>query len=183
MNQYAARVRELWARHAPDRLAAVENPEEFFSDLGLQIQGQVSDLAARLELNPAWMLEMARSSGQTYLQDVSRRMTARRVAEEVVMDQQLAWVHDPGLPLAQAREEWEQTRPADENLIAWAERAQDAPYPMFSTAELEDKAQEWAVPVEFLEGLLAAEIPRQYLEANQAVLEESATIRFLREVR
>ena len=109
-------------------------------------------------------------------------MTARRIAEEVVMNQ-LAWVHNPSLPLDQAREEWEQTRPADENLIAWAERAQDSPYPTFSTAELEDKATEWALPTEFLEELLAAEVPRQYMEANAEVLAEAATIRFLREVR
>lgn len=182
MNQYATRVRELWARHAPNQLAELEDPEKFFTTLGMEIQGQVADLAARLERNPAWMLEKTPSSGQTYLQDVSRRMTARRVAQEVVMSQQLAWIHDPSLPLAQAREEWEQTRPADENLITWAQRAQDAPYPMFSTAELEDKATEWALPVQFLEGLLEAEIPRDYLEANRAVLEEAATIRFLREV-
>ncbi|MFT4082110.1 MAG: hypothetical protein QM638_05960 [Nocardioides sp.] len=182
MNKYAARAREHWEKHAPRRLANLENPEAFFTDLGLEIQGQVSDLAYRLERNPALMLELTRSSEQTYLQDVARRTTARRIAEEVVMNQ-LAWVSDPSLPLGQAREEWEQTRPSDENLVAWAERMQDSPYPVHSTVELEDKAREWAVPMEFLEGLVAAEIPRQYMEANRALLEEAATIRFLREVR
>lgn len=182
MNQYGMRLREQWARRAPARLAALEDPEGFFTDLGAQIAAEVSDLAGRLENSPALMVEMRRSSGQTYLQDISRRMTARKIAEEVVMNQQLGWLGDPSLPLDQAREEWEQTRSADENLIAWAERAQDSPYPMFSTAELEDKASQWAVPVEFLNGLLAAEIPRQYLEANRELLAEAATIRFLREV-
>jgi hypothetical protein len=182
MNRYGARVREHWTKHAPNRLADLENPEQFFTDLGAEIQGQVSDLAAKLENNPAWMLEMGRSSAQTYLQDVARRTTARRIAEEVVMNQ-LAWISDPSLPLDQAREEWEQTRPSDENLVTWAERMQDAPDLMPSTVELEDKAKEWAVPVEFLEGLVEAEIPRQYLESNRALLAEAATIRFLREVR
>ncbi|GAB3764853.1 hypothetical protein [Microlunatus parietis] len=182
MNQYGARALEHWRRYAPDRVAELESPEAFFTDLGAEIAGQVSELAARLENNPALMLEMTRSSEQTYLHDAARRMTARRIAEEVVMNQ-LAWVHDPSLPLEQAREEWEQTRPADENLIVWAERTQDAPYPVHSSAELEEKATEWALPVEFLEGLLAAEIPRQYMEAHADVLAEAATIRFLREVR
>lgn len=182
MNRYGARVREHWARYAPERLSALKNPEEFFTNLGLEIQGQVSDLAARLENEPAWALEMAPSSGQTYLQDISRRMTARRIAEEVVMNQHLVWVHGPSLPLDQAREEWEQARPSDENLIAWAERAQDSPYATFSTAELEEKAKEWALPVTFLQELLEAEIPREYMEAHQEVLTEAATIRFLRDV-
>lgn len=182
MNQYGARALEHWTRYAPDLVAALEDRKAFFTDLGAEIAGQVSDLAARLEASPALLLEMTRSSEQNYVKDVARRMTARRIAEEVVMNQ-LAWVHDPSLPLDQAREEWEQTRPSDENLIAWAERAQDSPYPMFSTAELEDKATEWALPVGFLEDLLAAEIPRQYLEAHAEMLAEAATIRFLREVR
>lgn len=65
---------------------------------------------------------------------------------------QLAWISDPSLPLDQAREEWGQTRPSDENLVTWAERMQDAPDLMPSTVELEDKAKEWAVPVEVLRG-------------------------------
>lgn len=181
MNRYGARVREQWAKHAPNRLAELEDPERFFTDLGAEIQGQVSDLAAKLEDNQSLMLETGRSSEQTYLQDMARRATARRIAE-VVMNQ-LAWISDPSLPLDQAREEWEQTRPSDENLVTWAERMQDASDLMPSTAELEDKAKEWAVPVEFLEGLVEAEIPRQYLESNRPLLAEAATIRFLREVR
>jgi hypothetical protein len=39
---------------------------------------------------------------------------------------QLAWVAHSELPLTEAREEWEQTRASDENLITWAERIQDA---------------------------------------------------------
>ena len=98
-------------------------------------------------------------------------------------DRQLTWIHDPALPIEQAREEWDQTRPMDEALIAWAERMQDSPYPVYSTAELEDKAEEWAVPLRFLEELIEAEIPEQYARANQAVLAEAANIRFLREVQ
>lgn len=43
-------------------------------------------------------------------------------------------------------------------------------------------AKDWAIPVEFLEGLVANEPPREYLRANKAVLDEAATIRFLREL-
>ena len=97
--------------------------------------------------------------------------------------QQLVWTTDPELPLDEAREEWDQTRPSDENLILWADRMQDSPYPTMSTAEIEQMAVDWALPVEFLHALLQADSPRTYLEQHRAVLRESATLRFLREVR
>ena len=120
--------------------------------------------------------------GETYLQKVARLMTARRTAEEVVMAQ-LAWINDPELPLSQAREDWEQTRPSDENLISWAERMQDCPDSMPSSVELEELAKKWALSIEFLLELVATEPPREYMRANQAALAEAATIRFYRELR
>lgn len=173
MNKYATAARAHWERTAPSRLKALENPEEFFTNLGLQVEAQVSDLAA--------MLAGTRSSEQNYLQEVARLVTARRIAEEVVMAQ-LVWIGDPELTLEQAREEWEQTRPSDENLVTWAERMQDSPDLMPSTVELEQMANDWAVPVSFLEELVASEPPRDCLRENQALLQEAATIRFLREL-
>lgn len=184
MNRYGVRFREAWTVRAPEHLAMLTDPVGFFTALGLEVQGQVSDLAARLEADPAvWGLSTTPFSEQTYVQQVSRRQTAVRMAEEVVMSQQLAWIPDPSLSLPEAREEWEQTRPADENLIVWAERMQDSPYPVHSTVELEQKAKVWAVPLWFLEGLTAAEIPRQYAREHQEVLAEAANVRFLRQVR
>ena len=72
---------------------------------------------------------------------------------------ELVWIKDPELPLDQAREEWEQTRPSDENLITWAERIQDHPDSMPSTAELEDMARTWALSVNFLLELAGSEPP------------------------
>lgn len=181
MNKYGTRALEHWRAHAPQRLARIENPARFFTDLGLEAQGQITELAQQIESSPALMLATTGSSRETYLQEVARRTTALRIADEVVMNQ-LAWTHDPALPLAEAREEWNQTTPNDENLIMWAERMQDAPDLLPSTVDLEQKAKDWAVPVWFLEGLVEAEIPRRYLEAHQSLLAEAATIRFLREV-
>ena len=172
--KYAALARKHWEQHAPTRLRALENPEEFFTNLGMEVEQHVSQAAL--------ILAGADRTRETYLEKVARLSTARRIAEEVVMAQ-MVWIVDPELPLDQAREEWEQTRPSDENLISWAERMQDSPDLMPSTVELEQMAQEWAVPVEFLENLVATEPPREYLRENQAVLKEAATIRFLRELR
>ncbi|MGN6035886.1 hypothetical protein ACP6NG_10920 [Brevibacterium casei] len=181
MNKYGLRAMQHWKTHAPKRFQSLADPIGFFTDLGTEAQAQVSDLARRIETTPALMLAKPRSSEENYLQEVSRRMTALRIAEEVVM-QQLAWISDPSLPLDEARQEWNQTSANDENLIMWAERMQDAPDLMPSTVDLEQKAKDWAVPPWFLEGLVEAEIPRQYMDEHQSLLEEAATIRFLREV-
>ena len=176
MNRYATMAMQHWERHAPSLVAGLPDPTRFFSDLGAEVEAQVNDLAVRI----ASLRQPC--STEPYLEKVSRFQTARRTAEEVVMAE-LVWIKDPELPLPEAREEWEQTRPADENLIAWAERIQDYPASMPATEELEEMAQTWALSVEFLEELVATEPPRDYMLANQPALAEAANIRFWRELR
>jgi hypothetical protein len=49
MNRYGALAREHWEKYAPSRVAALEDPEEFFAQMGEQIQGQVDSLSSQLE--------------------------------------------------------------------------------------------------------------------------------------
>src|SRR5699024_8386510 len=158
--------------HAPERYKLIENPTRFFTEMGLEAQGQITELARQIETNRPLLLAETPSSRETYTKDVAHRMTALRIAEEVVM-QQLAWVRDPRRPLDEARQECNQATPNDENLIMWAERMQDAPDLMPSTVDLEQKAKDWALPTWFLEGLVEAEIPRLYLEEHQSLLAEA----------
>ena len=174
MNKYGMQALNQWRQQRPSRLTALPDPGDYFTRLGLLIQAQVTDVALRLAGPDV--------PAETYLHKAARLTTARKVAEEVVMAN-LVWTGDPELPLDQAREEWVQTRPSDENLIAWAERIQDYPDSMPSSAELDEIAEKWAVSLDFLLGLLATEPPREYLLAHQAEFQEATTIRFLREVR
>lgn len=178
MNRYGTIAKNHWDRHAPSRVAALPHAGRFFTVLGAEVQAQIDDLAMGL----AAMTTTEPCSAESYLEKVARLQTARRTAEEVVMAE-LVWIKDPELPLDEAREEWEQTRPADENLIVWAERIQNFPDSMPSTDELEQMAQTWALSVEFLEELAATEPPREYMRANQPALAEAANIRFWRELR
>jgi hypothetical protein len=173
MNKYGTLAREHWTRWAPNRLAALPNPETFFNDLGLQVQAEVSELAS--------ILAGTDDPRETYLEKVARLTSARRQAEEVVMAQ-LVWIADPELPLDQAREEFEQTTASWENLISWAERVQDSPDLMPSSADLEEKAKTWALTAEFLLDLVASDSARDFLTSNQAVLDEAMTLRFAREL-
>lgn len=173
VNRYGRMAERQWTAVAPLRVATLPDPVRFFSELGETLQAEVSDLAATLAgPDPV---------GESYLAKVARLRTATREAEEIVM-RQLMWAGDPGLPLEQAREEWDQTSPSDEYLARWAERMQDSPDLLPATDELEAMAAEWAVPVEFLHQLVAAHSPWNYLRDHAALRSESATIRFLREI-
>lgn len=174
MNQYGMKAQRHWNQHAPSRVEALPNPTEFFTELGLLVESQVIELALRLAGTD--------SSRETYLQKIARLQSARVQAEEVVMAQ-LVWVTAPEMPLDEAREEWESTRPSDENLISWAQRMQDSPDLMPSTVELEQMALDWALSVEFLEELVKSEPPREHMIRNKATLTEAATVRFMRELR
>jgi hypothetical protein len=173
MNHYGVIAQRHWESYAPSPVAGLPDPTRFFTELGLEVQAQVDTLTASLAGLDC--------TEETYLEKVARLQSARRTAEEIVMAE-LVWIKDPELALDQAREEWEQTRPSDENLISWAERIQDHPDSMPSTAELEDMARTWALSLNFLSELAGSEPPREYMQANQAALSEAASIRFLREL-
>lgn len=173
MNQYGRQAMQFWADRIPDRLAALPDPEQYFQSLGDEIENQVIDLSMQLQGQDP--------SGEEYLGKVGRLMNARRRAEEIVMAQ-LVWEQDPVLPLAAAREEWEQTTASEEALISWAERIQDRPDPRAAVDELDEMSDRWAVSVRFLEDLVATEPPREHMLLNRSLLDEAKTIRFLREI-
>lgn len=174
MNRYGVLAMRHWEQHAPSRVRVMTDRVGFFTDLGVQVQAAVVDLAQSLATSAP--------TQETYLETLGRLRMARMQAEEIVL-RELVWINSPELPLDQAREEWEQTRTSDEWLAGWAARIQDAPETEPATVELEQLAKDWAVPVEFLEELLAAESPYQFLRDNQAAMAEAANVRFLRELR
>jgi hypothetical protein len=170
MNQYGLIARDHWIKVAPARYAALPNPEEYFEDLGEQVQGQVDDLSQTIAgPDPA---------GEAYLEKVGRLTMAKRQAEEIVLAD-LVWV-TPELSAGEEREEWEATRPMDAGLARWADSVQDSLEGTTSTYEEELAAEEWAVPVSFIEELLASEIPARFLSENAETMKRAADIRYLR---
>lgn len=51
MNKYGAQAMRHWKTHAPERYRLIEKPTRFFTELGLEAQGQISELARRIETN------------------------------------------------------------------------------------------------------------------------------------
>lgn len=183
MTHYAHRIMEHWERYAPNHMKTLlssEEAETLFSEIGAEMLGEVSSLSE--DMARVMLAEMPEAR-EDYLTRVALLTTARKIAEEIAMTHQLAWLPDPSLDLAEARQEWEDTRPMDDGLMMIVDRIQDSPYPIYSTEELEEIAKEWAIPMWFFEGLIAAEIPYRYLAEHQGIMEEAANIRFLREVQ
>jgi hypothetical protein len=173
VNHYGQMAMRWWQTHLPQQLAELDNPQEFFTNLGLEIAAEVTDLASLLA--PAHLVR------EDYLAEVARLASARKIAEEVMMNQ-LVWQTEPGLPLREARAEWASTTDSWEGLIVWADRYwinDETP----STVEIEDTATLWAVPTEFVEQMLESNPPRAYFDSHPEIIAEATAIRFLREVR
>ncbi len=83
MNRYGMLAREHWTKHAPSRVAQLENPDEYFESLGEQVAERVETLAR--------LLEDEHSPSPDYLNQVGRLNAIRRQAEEVALND-LVWL-------------------------------------------------------------------------------------------
>lgn len=77
MNSYGTRAMAYWRDHRPLAMGQIEDPTEFFSTLGRQIQAQVDELRTQMEGRD--------TPGEGYLDKVGRLNAARALAEEMVM--------------------------------------------------------------------------------------------------
>lgn len=81
MNSYGRHAMEAWKTIVPEEYNRLENPTEFFTQLGEEAADQV----ARLQIE----LAGPDSPGETYLQKVGRLNAARSQAEEIVREETL----------------------------------------------------------------------------------------------
>lgn len=77
MNRYGRQAMRHWQEFDPDRYAAIEDPEAFFTDLGEEVMQQI-EIRARA-------LEGTDRVGETYLDKVGRLQMARFTAESEVL--------------------------------------------------------------------------------------------------
>jgi hypothetical protein len=81
-------ARRHWARWLPNRLAAIENPEEFFTGLGNQAEEKITALA--------WELAGDDPPGEPYLAKAGRLGEARHRAEQIVLNEMILLPPAPG---------------------------------------------------------------------------------------
>ena len=88
MNYYGEMASRHWARWLPNRYAAIEDPDSFFSDLGNQAEARIDALADELAGDD--------QPGEGYLGKVGRLGQARRQAEEIVLPEMILPEPEPG---------------------------------------------------------------------------------------
>ncbi|AOY74236.1 hypothetical protein ARZXY2_4737 (plasmid) [Arthrobacter sp. ZXY-2] len=76
MNKYGRQAQEAWKAASPTQYSQIQNPEEFFTNLGEQAEEQVDELQIKLA-GPD-------PQGEGYLEKVGRLNAARGQAEEIV---------------------------------------------------------------------------------------------------
>ncbi|MBD8104735.1 hypothetical protein [Plantibacter sp. CFBP 8775] len=166
MSKFEEQAREYWAAAAPERFAALEDPDEFFRDLGAQIDTRVMELSE--------VLEQQLPKNEPYLDRVASLQGVRHQAEEIAFAELAAIESETD----HGREEWDSAvRAVDDALEDWAWRAQEHP-PL--TVEVEDQAAEWMLPVTFIEQLIAAPSPTAFLADHATEMQASADRRYQR---
>ncbi|MDF1480332.1 hypothetical protein PYV02_14700 [Leifsonia sp. H3M29-4] len=169
MNKYGLQIRDRWTRTAPSSLAAIEDQQSFFSELGDQVLTTVNELVPKLAgPDPV---------DEPYLQKVGRLRAATKAAEELAMAD-VPWPTTELSPDEQ-RAEWEAQQPSEDSLAEWAWELQgERPF----QDQLEALSQQWMLPIEFLEELAKSSNPWTYLAERSEILRQSQEARFQRDL-
>lgn len=106
MNRYGTQAMRHWQRTDPERYAAIEQPEEFFTALGEQVEEQIQERTVALAGQD--------QPGESYLEKVGRLRMARFTAEAEVL-RELVLIGAPS-----QTEEIEEPAPESWNLVSRA---------------------------------------------------------------
>lgn len=90
MNEYGVMAQRHWQRWLPQRYAAIEDPEEFFAELGEEVAAEIADRWAEMRAaagNPP---------GEDFLEGVGRLNALRKQAEEIVLADRVLLPPEPG---------------------------------------------------------------------------------------
>lgn len=166
---YAQMSRRRWETLAPKRTAALENPEEFFSLMGEQIETAIASTYPSL-------LQQSRPSSQ-YLTEVGRQSAARKQAEEYALAQ-MEWP-EPELTETDQRAEWESNRPAIQALEAWAWTVDGEP----DQQRVEQLAETYCLTPDFVTALGLSENPTAMLEGHEETIQQATEAAWTRHQR
>lgn len=88
MNRYGLMAQQHWARWLPARYARIDDPDNFFSELGMLTAQRIDSMA----------LELAGDDqpGEGYLGKAGRLGQARHQAEEIVLADLILLEPEPG---------------------------------------------------------------------------------------
>lgn len=172
MNKYGAMAQKHMQDFLPEALAQIENPQEHFEALGVEVASRIVDLSMQLE-GPDL-------PGEEYLAKVGRLNAVKKQAEELVLTH-LVWL-PPEISEAEEREEWESVqRYSLDALTDWAmEMQNEDPTRREQATPLDWVAKDYMLSEEFLREMLQVEPPNRYLYENESELQAAADRRWAR---
>lgn len=162
MNQYGQMAMRHWQTNAPERFAAIADPDAFFTDLGEQAEEQISDLQTQLA-GPD-------PSNEEYLAKVGRLTAAKSQAEEAVLSD-LVWISSE-TSTEEAFEQWAASTSTRQRILNWVDQWQDAD-DQEQTEQLETAeqlAEELGLPATLIEEARVASSPASVLRAHEETL-------------
>lgn len=167
MNRYGLQARSHWMTHAPSRYADLENPTEFFQQLGETAADQIATLTAQLEQDLP--------NNLSYLERVQQLRAVQKQAEEIVLSELIYSVPTEASSLAEELEDLLGQVPSAPMITSMLERLQ-------TEAEEEAEQEGWTRPLlseeqeaqhQRLTRLLGmVELPRDPEEMSEAELSE-----------
>lgn len=129
MNKYAARLKQQWLEANPTFVQELENPDQYFRQMGEQVQEQV--LALKLALAGK------DSPDEPYLQKMGRLNAATMQAEQIVLQD---FQPPSDAPETERPQQWEQMNLSEREAWAKATYAND---PEALRVALQDVRYEW----------------------------------------
>jgi hypothetical protein len=90
MNEYGTMAQRHWQQWLPQRYAAIENPDAFFTELGEEVSGEIADRWAELKA------EAGNPPGEDFTDRVGRLNALRKQAEETVLAERVLLAPEPG---------------------------------------------------------------------------------------
>lgn len=166
MNSFGLRAMRYVQVWCPVEFTSISDPAAHFTQLGAEISTRVTELARTLESEASLSSEYLVRSGELAM--------IQAQATEIAMGD---LVYAGGPELSETTfEQWREDQPTAESIIEWAD-ARDPEDPP-AVAELQSMADTLMVPVEFLSGLVTAELPSRFLREHQVIWDAGERNRF-----
>lgn len=164
MNKYGLLAREHWSRHAPSRYAALEDPEQYFTELGETAAAQIEQMTVSLERSLPTDLE--------YLDRVAQLRAIQKQAEDAVLSELVYSVEPEPSSLADELETMLSALPSasmiEDQLQSIREEAEEeAEREGFSTPILSDEQEARVARLEKM-------LPLVQLEQEPAEMDETS---------
>lgn len=91
MNEYGRMAQRHWQRWLPQRYAAIENPDEYFAELGEEVSAEIGDRWAELRVTAE------SPPDEDFVKRVGRLNALKKQAEETVLAERVLLEPEPGV--------------------------------------------------------------------------------------